>query len=76
MKRFFIWLKWKLYTRWERVYFTEEEVAYLIDIIDVWVEEHMDLGNATELFGEVQGVYENMAVAIDVREKLWRQLSQ
>ena len=71
-RKLFFWLQWKLYTKWERVYFTEAEVEYLIDIVDSWVESHQSLSESED----VEGIFENMAVAIDVREKLWRQLSQ
>ena len=74
---FLFWAYEKVYTSWHRltnrVYFTEDEINYLIDIVDVWVEEHRALNPDDD---EVEGVYMNMAVAVDVRDKLWRQLNE
>lgn len=72
-RNFFIWLKDLVYTRLSRVYFTEDEVEYLIDIVDVWIEGHRDLEPDDD---ELVGVYENFAIATDVRNKLWRQLNE
>jgi len=71
-RAFFNWLRWKVYTKRDQVFFTSHEILYLIDIVDAWVEEHQRLVDADD----IEGVYMNMAVAIDVREKLWRQISQ
>jgi hypothetical protein len=54
------------------VYFTEDEVRYMIDIVDVWIEGHRDIDPDDD---ELADVYENFAVAVDVRNKLWRQLN-
>lgn len=72
MRAFFIYLR-RLYNRLQRVYFTEEEVSYLIDIVDMWIESHKDQHAVIE-DDEVEAVFENMAIAVDVRNKLWRQL--
>lgn len=80
-RSFFIWLRDLVYTKLgrvikrftDRVYFTEAEVEYLIDIVDVWIEGHRDLEPDDD---ELVGVYENFAIATDVRNKLWRQLNE
>jgi hypothetical protein len=63
--------------RWyRRVYFTEDEIAYLIDIVDVWIESHKESAEDDDVEDdEIEGLFDNMARAIDVRDKLWRQLS-
>lgn len=81
LRSFLFWLGSPVYTRlrrvikrWtDRVYFTEDEVQYMIDIVDVWIEGHRDLDPDDD---ELVGVYENFAIAIDVRDKLWRQLNE
>lgn len=74
------WLPRLVYTRLRRVikqytnrvYFTEDEVQYMIDIVDVWIEGHRDLDPDDD---EVEHLFENMSVAVDVRDKLWEQLT-
>lgn len=63
----------EVYTNLRGVYFTEDEVRYLIDIVDVWIEGHKDIEPADD---ELEDVYENFAVAVDVRNKLWKQLNE
>jgi hypothetical protein len=57
-----------------RTTFTESEVRYMIDIMDNWTEDYKLL--ATEARDdEVKGLHDDMSVAIEVRNKLWRQLN-
>ncbi len=44
----------------------------MIDIIDAWVEPYKALDIDDD---EVVGLHEGMSTAIDVRNKLWRQLN-
>jgi len=59
----------------DRVYFTEDEVRYMIDIVDIWIEGHSPAGFDAE-DDEVATLFENMSTAVDVRNKLWKQLTQ
>ncbi len=52
--------------------FTEDEVRYLIDIVDSWTETYKHIEAEDD---EVQHLHEDMSTAIDVRNKLWRQLN-
>ena len=77
LRAFFIWC-WEVYTKlrrliFDRVYFTEDEVRYMIDIVDIWIEGHRDIDPDDD---ELNDVYENFAIAVDVRDKLWRQLNE
>ncbi len=44
----------------------------MIDIIDIWVEQHRTLDMEDD---EVAGLHASMSTAVDVRDKLWRQLN-
>lgn len=70
----------RVYTRLSRgikqrgVFFTEDEVRYLVDIVDIWIEGHKDTGLDAD-DDEVPNLFENMSIAVDVRNKLWRRLT-
>jgi len=70
---FFIWLRSKVYTWTNRVYFDETEVEYLIDIVDTWIEAYPSIGLEAD-DDEVEALHHDMSTAMDVRNKLWRQL--
>ena len=55
-----------------RISFTEDEIQYIIDVTDRWVEEHTTLFVEDD---EVAALHESMSTAVDVRNKLWRQLN-
>jgi hypothetical protein len=74
MSRFFIWVRDKVYTWRNRVYFTEQEVHYLVDITDAWIEAYPSIAREAD-DDEIEGLHNDMSVAIDVRDKLWRQLN-
>ena len=58
-----------------RPFFTEEEIKYLIDIVDSWIEEYPDVGKQAE-DDEIESLHNDMSTAMDVRNKLWQQLNQ
>jgi hypothetical protein len=58
----------------KRIYFTEDEIHYLVDILDSWAETYRHIATEAE-DDEVHGLHEDMSVAMEVRDKLWRQLN-
>lgn len=57
-----------------RISFSQDEVLYLIDIMDNWAEsyKHLEMDEAAT---DIVTLHEDMSVAIDIRDKLWRQLN-
>lgn len=74
MRKFFIWARGKVYTWRNRVYFTDSEVRYLIDMVDAWIEAYPDVGVYAD-DDEVDQLHRDMSTAMEVRDKLWRQLN-
>lgn len=58
-----------------RIYFTEGEVHYMIDILDSWAETYRHLAVEAE-DDEIEGLHDDMSIAMEVRDKLWRQLNE
>lgn len=51
-----------------------KEAEYLLDALDVWIDGYKDTAGVAE-DEEIQGLYDSMAVAIDVRQRLWKELN-
>ena len=73
LRDFFIWAREKVYTRFNRVYFDETEVVYLIDITDSWIAAYPSIAEGAD-DDEIEALHDDMSTAMGIRDKLWRQL--